>query len=210
VTRLKLKDLADRYGFVDPAAGKKLAIKSTRARSAIVIVAPDPKLPRLFVLHAWAERCPTDRLIETIFEVCERFKPRVMGMEANAMQSAFADSVSFAARLQQKRYPIVPIHQSTKVDKDFRIRSILQPLIGYGRLFTQASQTELNNELAAFPMSPTKDLVDALASACALVPPRATRAQVDEESEARLQYLRDSGAPPDYIERMAAEMEVQS
>lgn len=198
---LKLSDLTERYVFVDPAAGKKLAIKSTRARSAIVVVAPDPVLPRIFVLFAWAARCPTDTLIEKIFWVGDEFKPKVIGMEANAMQSVFADSVVYAARLQQKRYPIVPVTQPTRIDKDFRIRSILQPIIGHGRLFTQESQTELNNELASFPMSRTKDLVDALASVCALVPARSTRAERENDNEERLQYLRESGAPSWYIEK---------
>lgn len=201
--QVKLSELGERYAFVDPAAGKKLAIKSTRARSAIVVVAPDLMLPRLFVLFAWAARCPTDVLIEKIFWVGDEFKPRVIGMEANAMQSVFVDSVEYAARLQQKRYPIVPVMQSTRVDKDFRIRSILQPIIGHGRLFIQESQTELANELASFPMSVTKDLVDALASACSLVPARSTRAERDTDNEEHLRYLRESGAPAHYIESVA-------
>ena len=59
--------------------------KGRTARSAIVTVARDP-LGRVFVLDAWAAKCPTSQLIERIFAVYAQWMPAVFGIEANAMQ----------------------------------------------------------------------------------------------------------------------------
>jgi hypothetical protein len=198
---IKLSDLKERYFFCDPAGGKQ-QVKGVRSRSAVVGVAPYDVW--LIVLYAKADRCPTDKLIKRILSVCEEWKPRLFGIESNAMQSKFADSVQYAAKLEHKRYPIVGVNQPTKIDKLFRIRSVLQPIIGFGRLIIREDQTELRSELASFPMSATKDVVDCLASACAMVPARTTRAERDGELERRLRYLRESGAPASYISDVAS------
>jgi phage terminase large subunit-like protein len=95
------------------------------------------------------------------------------------------------------------VTQPTNIDKDWRIRTILQPVIADGRLFIRDEHMELKQEIINFPMSPTKDIIDALASAVKLLPATQSRAQKDQELERRLAYLRDSGAPADYIMQVA-------
>ena len=204
MNEIELKELPLTYAFCDPASGKQ-QLRRVRARSAIIVVAPDP-IQRIFVLFAWAKRCSTAKLIEEILSVSERFKVKLFGVEANAMQSLFVDALRREARHQEKRLPLVPVMQSTKVEKDWRIRSMLQPVIAHGRLFTQANQHELNNELASFPMAATKDLVDALASAISLVPAKSTRKQKDGEAAALARYLRETGASPRHIEERLAQI----
>jgi len=194
----------DRVAFCDPAGGKKLQIKRVRARSAIVVVAQDT-LNRLFVLHAWADRCSTDRLTQMILKVNADLRPRLFGIEANAMQSLYGDMVRRESRTTKgPRLPLIPVEQPTKIDKDWRIRSVLQPAIAEGRLFILPTLYELRAEITTFPMSPTKDLIDALASAIALMPKRAVARERQEEMQARLAYLRETGASPQYIEAVAA------
>lgn len=206
MAEITLNSLGSPFFFCDPAGKKKPGeIKRVRSRSAIVGVASD-HLSRIFVLYAWAKRCTTDELIERMFEVQGQFKPRTFGVEANAMQSLFADAVRRESRLLQKRIALLPVTQPTNIDKDFRVRAALQPVIAWGRLFVQEHQTELIHELTSFPMSATKDLVDALASAITLVPQRPTRRQADEEIEQLARYLRNSGAPASYIETRIAEL----
>jgi hypothetical protein len=188
--------------FLDPASSKKLPLKRVRARSAIIVSGQDA-LGRVFVLHAWADRIPTSDLIDKVFAINEAWKPRRFGIEANAMQSLFADVVNHQAKVRMKRLPLVAVTQDTKVDKDWRIRSGLQPVIAEGRLFKQETQYELIAELTSFPMSVTKDLVDALASAVALLPRPIMRRERDREMEDRLAYLRETGADPRYIEAVA-------
>ncbi len=206
--RVPLSDMPERYSFVDPASGKKMELKKVRARSAIVTVAVDT-LGRVFVLEAWAERAPTETLITAILANYERWHPRTIGIEANAMQSLFADSVMLAAKWQQKALPILPIQQPTKIDKDWRIRSALQPVLADGRIIVGTIQHELIAELESFPSGMTKDLVDALASVVTMIPPRALAREKASEIHAVATYLREAGVPPDQIVRRIRELEAE-
>jgi len=192
-----------RYGFTDPASARG-KIRKIRARQAIVVIGADD-LNRIFVLYSWAGRLATSKYVDKILTMCENYQTKLFGIEANAMQSLFADLVRDKARERTKRLPIVPVHQSTKVDKDFRIRSALEPVINSGRLFIQKKQTELESELRGFPTASTKDLVDCLASVITLVPRRLPKKQQAGEVEALARYLRQTGCPSWYIEQRIAE-----
>lgn len=205
MTTIALADLPERYAFCDPASGKKLAIKSIRARAAIVTIGVDA-LGRIFVLDAWADRIAAQKLSDKILETCDQWTPTLFGCEANAMQSLFADLVDFERRLRGMKVPITPIVQPTRIDKDFRIRTSIQPVIGQRRLFIHPSHVELVAEITTFPTNPKKDLVDALASAIALVPPRAIARDAVMESQALENYLRDTGMEKPYIERRLQEV----
>ena len=207
--KIPLEDLTERYGFCDPASSKKMAIKSVRARSAIIIVAVD-SLFRFFVLYAWADRVATDVLRDKIIQVTEDFKPRRFGIEANAMQSLFADLVREKATSMGKTLPLTAVDQPTKVDKDWRIRTTLQAIIADGRLILQPNQFELKQEIEGFPMMPRKDLIDALASAVRLAPKKRAKQQKREEITQLAEYLRNTGAPSWCIEkRLREEIGVQ-
>lgn len=198
-TRVRLADLTDRYGFCDPA-GSKQRVKRLRARSAIIVIAVD-SAGRIYVLYAYAGRLPTDRLVEKIIDVARDFQPRVFGIEANAMQALFADIVVRDSSYRNVKVPISPVYQPSHVEKDYRIRTAIQPVLGDGRLFVRHDQHELISEISSFPMSPTVDLVDALASAITLAPQRAVKAQRERESKALAEYLKRSGADQRYIEK---------
>jgi hypothetical protein len=142
-------------------------------------------------------------MIEKLYAVNETWTPRLIGGEANAMQELFQEAILRDARLRGRSLPLRPIHQPTRVEKDWRIRTILQPVIASGRLFLRPDMAELRTEIAAFPLSPFKDLIDALASAIKLVPPRTTRREDDAEVDKLLAYLRKTGAPPAIIEEVA-------
>ncbi len=191
--KLSLKTL-DLYAFTDPASAKG-RVRKIRARQAIIVIATDWLL-RVFVVFAWAGRLPTSRYIDKLMTVGETFikyNLRRFGVEANAMQSLFADVVAAEARKRLKRIPFVGIYQSTKTDKDFRIRTAVEPVINHGRAFIQDKQIELESELKGFPTAATKDLVDCLASAISMVPARPSIVQKNEEVEALADYLRRSG-----------------
>ena len=198
---IPMNDLNDLTAFCDPAAGKKPnQVKKVRARSAIVVVGQDD-FQRIFVLKAWGQRCRTDELVEEIMKTSETWSPKVFGIEANAMQSLFADCVQRESKMRGLVLPIRPILQPTKVDKIYRIRSALQPVISEGRLFIQEDQHELKQEILTFPMSPTVDIIDALASAVALLPKRNKNFSQIESQDSYEQYLRDTHAPEWYIAR---------
>jgi hypothetical protein len=198
----------ERFGFTDPASGKG-RLKKVRARQAIVVIAAD-WLSRIYVLYTWAGRIPTSRYLDKIIKVCDDYRPKLFGIEANAMQSLFADLVTDAAKQRYKRIAFIPVTQPTKIDKDFRIRTSLEPVIADGRLFMMESQSALEAELRSFPTGLTKDLVDCLASAISLVPRRALPQQQNEEAQQLASYLRNTGAPTWYIEKRVEEVLGQS
>lgn len=204
--KLSLKTL-DLYAFTDPASARG-RVRKIRARQAIIVIAADWLL-RVFVVFAWAGRLPTSRYIDKLMTVGETFikyNLRRFGVEANAMQSLFADVVAAEARKRLKRIPFVGIYQSTKTDKDFRIRTAVEPVINHGRVFIQDKQIELESELKGFPTAATKDLVDCLASAISMIPARPSVVQKDEEVEALADYLRRSGMPSWMVQQRILEI----
>ena len=100
----------------------------------------------------------------------------------------------------------MPITQPTKIDKFFRIRSTLEPVINEGRLFVPEHMTELLADLRGFPTIQHIDRIDCLASAVALIPSRPLPERRTEEADALARYLRNSGAPSDYIEKRVKEL----
>lgn len=197
--------------FLDPAGGKERKEKN-KARSAIVVVSGDAA-NRFFVRYAWADRCATNRMIEKVWEVNKLFRLDLFGVEANAQQGLFADMLITEADRLGLSCPISKITHSTTLEKDFRIRSILQKPAKEGRLFLcedDPGMEELQREILNFPMSSTKDMIDALASAVDLIPSQETFRHVRHDEQQRLRYLRESGAPASYIQQEHAKMTRQS
>jgi hypothetical protein len=198
---LPLRDL-EVYAFADPAGSTKAQTSRLRrisARQAIVVIAAD-WIPRIFVVHTWAGRLTTSDFRDRIVSVYADFKPRKFGIEANAMQFLFADLVREGAKERLGTVRLIPIVQPTRVQKEYRIRTALEPVINDGRLFLQESQLELRSELQGFPTAARKDLVDALSSAINLVPKRAPAEKDDAEEKALAAYLRKTGVSPYLIE----------
>lgn len=195
---LKYTDLTYISAYCDPASSKA-PIKALRAQQAIVVVGLDT-LTRIFVLYAWAGRLPVSKFYDKILDVNKKYHPRVFGIEANAMQAFVGDAVALEAKRREEKLPFVPVYPPTKVDKDFRIRTVLQPVIGWGRLFLHPGMHELRTQIATFPTCSLKDLIDALASAVALLPLRTTQQRRKSSEKALVKYLRESGATPSYIE----------
>lgn len=187
--------------FLDPAGGKENKQK-TKARSAIVAVSSDAA-NRIFVREAWAERCATQKIYQKIYEFNARYKPEVFGIEGNAQQGLFADSVSLDAYEKGINLPSQSIVHPTSMNKDFRIRTHLQPVVSQGRLFVKKSQYALLEEVLDFPMSSIKDIIDALASAVSILPKQTFVSKASDETQAYLDYLRNSGAPMEYIEQQS-------
>ena len=202
---VNLSELGPRYAFCDPHGGKHDASHRRLSSRAAIAVGVGDALGRVFVLHTWAARCSTDELIERIYTINDRWKPKVFGIESNGLQALFGDAIRRDARLRGKKLPLVGIFQPPQQEKDFRIRTTLQPLIGNGRLFLLEGQDafELKHEIITFPQNPLKDLIDATASMVRLIPPKAAKREVDEELLRKLSYLRSSGADPRYIDDVA-------
>lgn len=208
-TRIKPESLQDKIAFLDPAGRAKPGqLKKVRANAAIVVIGAD-ELRRVFVLECWKGRPGAVLMAKKVLEINDRWHPRIFGCEANAMQELYSEMLQHEAKREGKKLPLVAVSQSTSVEKPFRIRTTLQPVIGFGRLFVRADMFDLQQELTSFPMGQTVDLVDALASAVALVPPRSAKHRRSEERDSLAAYLRETGAAPRAIESRLAEWDRQ-
>jgi hypothetical protein len=200
-----------RYAFTDPAGGRSKAAssrqKKVRALQATIVIAVDD-LMRIFVLHCWADRFTPSKYLDKLLSICDDYAPRTFGIEANAMQSLFADLVHDEARrrLGAHKNKFMAVDQPTKIDKFFRIRSTLEPVINEGRLFIPSSMTELLADLRGFPTIQHIDRVDCLASAVALVPRRPIPQRRSDEAEQLASYLRKTGVSSRDIERRVEEL----
>ena len=201
---IPLSAIKFRAAFLDPAGGKQ-QVKKTRAKSAIIVVGAD-SLNRFFVLYTWAERCATTDIYEKIYEVNELFKPDTFGIESSAQQSLFVDGVIMDAYMRQKTVPIVAVPMPVSISKEFRVRTVVEPVIKEGRLFINKEEhKELFNQIRDHPMNTIVDLIDALASAIHLIPKQALPREITRENQELLDYLRNTGAPIDIIQKAAQE-----
>ena len=84
------------YAFTDPAGGKAKAAsakhKKIRALQAAIVIATD-HLQRIFVIHSWSGRLAPSAYLDKLITICDNYNPKIFGIEANAMQSLFADLV---------------------------------------------------------------------------------------------------------------------
>jgi hypothetical protein len=203
-------DLCDVTAFADPA-GSKTEVKKVQARSALAVVGGDA-YDRVFVLHVWSARTSTDQFVAEIFNTFERWRPRVFGIEANAMQSLFADMLIREARLRNVQLPFAKVTQPTRIEKPFRNRSALQTDINEGRfLMLRGEHIEARNELETHPMCSQFDMVDSIASARSLLRRTSKQQALSTEQLQRADYLRKSGVDPRLIDaamRETAESDV--
>jgi hypothetical protein len=201
----------DLYAFTDPAGGKSKAAaakhKKIRALQAAIVVAVD-SLQRIFVLYSWSGRLPPSAYLDKLITICDNYNPKLFGIEANAMQSLFADLVHTEARrrLGAHKNKFLEVNQPTKIDKFFRIRTTLEPVINEGRLFVPENMTELLADLRGFPTIQHIDRIDCLASAVALIPQRPLPQKSKDEADALASYLRNTGVSSHEIEKRIKEL----
>lgn len=193
-------DQCEIYAFADLAAGADAKIGRRTCRQTVLVGARD-WLDRWFVLQAWAGRISTVDFRDKILEAHEKFKPRIFGLEANGMQILFGKLVIDEGKKRFGRVNFYPVHQPTKVKKPFRIRTGLDPVLKEGRLFLQNKWDDLAQEIRGFPTAATVDLIDSLVSMFELAPKKPQKRGRDSGLERLAKYLRETGCPPQEIER---------
>ena len=184
---------------MDPASGKKSVHKRVRSRAALVVACMD-NIGRVFVLDCWTGRGGAQQMAEVFVEKCGKWSPRVAAFEDAGQQMLLVDPIMAEATKQNVRVPLQPVRPLSGVDKKFRIRATLQPVVGPGRLFILEEHVELRSELISFPLGASQDILDALASCIMLMPPPMAAIQEETSRDDLLEYLRETGAPMDIIE----------
>lgn len=207
MTTLALKNL-EIYAAADPAAGKHgRGAAKRRARQALIVAARD-WLDRWFEIYSWAGRETATDFKQRIITTYTRWRPRLLGIEANGMQVLFGALVRDEIREEFGSSPrIIPFYQPTNVEKDYRIRTGLEPVITQGRLFLQSKDSDLAIEIRGFPTAQTKDLVDITETVIRMAPKRPEGERRSAEVEDYARYLRNTNCPPRLIAEKVAQFE---
>ncbi|AUM67400.1 hypothetical protein C0R09_18690 [Brevibacillus laterosporus] len=149
----------DYYAFWDMAFGK-----SNRSDyNAIVTIGRDRRTGVMYVIEAWAKKCPAHIALGEAVEIIKRYGHRVFGVETvgaqhdlyRQLQERLAKERVYGTRLK----PIV-----TRKKKEERIEA-LEPLVENGFLRFNRDHRLLSEQLEHFPGATHDDLPDALAGA---------------------------------------------
>jgi len=200
-------DSLEIYAYADLAAGKDAKRRSKRrARQCIVVGARD-WLMRWFWIHIWAGRLTATQFKEKILDTQEKFKPRRFGLEANGMQVLFGSIIREEAKQRDigGGIKMFGVYQPNNVDKNYRIRTGVEPILDEGRFFLQEKEIDARAEITGFPTAQTKDIIDSM-EACVnkVAPRRVVKQSEDIEREEYASYLRSSGMP---AHRISQELE---
>lgn len=148
-------DQLDIITTVDLAPAEKI----NDDRNAVVTVGITPTNEAV-VLEAWGKRCTPLALIEKLFEIKQRFNPRIFGIEGVAYQKALK---YFVKQEASRRGLYMRVEELGAVGKkEVRIRG-LQPIMAMGRMYVNPVDHMLRNEMADFPLGEHDDVLDALA-----------------------------------------------
>lgn len=182
---VRLRDLSVVAAW-DPALGVK---SDDSSRSAFVVTGVDAD-SNVYVLEVLAERKDPMNFIDDIIESVDRWGVSRVGIEDVLFQRLLAPVIE--ARLETRRLKSIlagrpddvasrvgvgvfePIKPLRGKDKDGRIRYLLSVPGKEGRLHAHPSHLELLDEWEHFPMSQTKDILDALAYTALLWVPGTT------------------------------------
>lgn len=149
----------DLYGFWDIAVGKN----SNSDYNAIITLGRDRRTGVLYVLDAWAKKCPMHVALEVAEQKIQEYRHKVFGVET--IQSQYDMFRQLQNRARQRGFYSTKLKAcNPRTKKEERIEA-LEPLFENGTLRLKRSQRLLIDMLLQFPQHDNDDLPDALASA---------------------------------------------
>lgn len=152
-------------GGFDPSVDEK----QHSSKRAIVYAGVDAK-QRVLLLDTYASRDSTEKVLDAIFEMYDKWSPRKFGVESVALSRIYLNLIDSEARLRKRhRLRMEPVKVSTHKSKDARIRDTLQQVAAEGRLYVGAWMSEFIEEFNDFPNGATKDVLDAAVHAINLL-----------------------------------------
>jgi len=137
-----------------PATGK-----STGDYSAAVVVGRERETGVIYVLETYARKVSPRAFMEAIFEIYERWHPRIVRFETVAFQEVYKDQVVSEGARRGIYLPVQEV--KPRGPKEIRAQK-LAPLIENGLLRFRREQRQLLDQLLMFPKGDHDDLVDAL------------------------------------------------
>lgn len=164
-----------------------IAEHSQADRSAITVCGTTPD-GMVIVLDTWAERANPGAVMDAIFAKYVQWAPRVIGVESIGYQKALK---YFLKAESEQRGLYLPVRDMPALGKKMvRIRG-LQPIAASGRLFLNARQQMLRQELLDFPDTTSHDdLADSLAMHLPLFQGVLAQANVQRDAMTTAEILR--------------------
>ncbi|WP_170957025.1 phage terminase large subunit [Bacillus wiedmannii] len=147
----------DVYSFWDIAVGKN----SRSDYNAIVTIGRDNRTGIIYVLDAWAKKCPMHEALEVAFQKIIEWRPKVFGVETvqaqydmyRQLQTLVTKRGVYSTRVKA----VIP-----RGKKESRIES-LEPIFENGAIRLKKHQRLLVEMLTQYPSHDHDDLPDALA-----------------------------------------------
>lgn len=131
--------------------------------NAIVTIARDLYTNEIYVVQAWAEKCPASRGLEKAIETIKEFKPKIFVVESVGGQFELYQQLQRRVIKENlTRTRIKPLTTNkAHGNKHARIES-LEPYVRSGQLKFRRTQKLLLEQLEMFPFGNHDDLPDAL------------------------------------------------
>lgn len=146
------------YTHVDPSVGD-----TPDSDSQAVMTVGVNSQGQVFLLDAWQLRVDPLMLVEKIFEVADRFHPKLFSIESTAFQKSLRYFVEQEAKRRGKYLRIEDYRPSTRKTKQARIRGALQPYFSSGMVFVRQSQINFVEQFLAFGRTDDDHMMDGLA-----------------------------------------------
>jgi predicted phage terminase large subunit-like protein len=193
-------------GFFDPSGGPRAGRTNYGLSRAAIMVIGQDDLERVFILDPFIKRIAPDQQMNRMFDMNDKWRPAVFGIDASGPQLEYAQMVQKEARERGVKIPLRFVAQ--RENKEFTIERIIQPLAASGRLFRPPDNEcrELKDEFTSFPDGMYRDGLDALANAIKLLP-SVLPAHLRQMSAERLRtYLQRTGMAKDQVEERVQQL----
>lgn len=149
----------DRVVVADPNSGRKTAPDE----AAVIAVGQDWR-EKQFHLAEHADRFSPSGFVEAIFDMCVRWRPRVVGIEEAGQQNTL---FYFQEHCKKKgvHFNVEPLKPDNNKSKEERIRKLFEPIIHAGRYYVLPRHTKIKTQVLQFPWGKLVDVIDSAAYA---------------------------------------------
>lgn len=163
--------------YVAMAVDLAISERATADETAIVTVGMDHQY-NIYVLDYVKGRWKPGDIIENLFQMHDRWKPNIVGMETNGFQRTIKTGAEDAMRRRKKYFPIEEIRTGPQASKEERIKS-LEPFYRRGDVYHAKwmKGKALEEQLQTFPKGRHDDLIDAFAMCLPLLHPGSVRSE---------------------------------
>lgn len=170
--------IVNRFAFIDPAISQE----ETADYTACVIVDVDFE-NRWYLRLARRARMTVTQQVQLIFDIHQKYRPNVIGVEIVAYQQALTQLVFERMKRDKVVLPVTGINRGGK-DEPSKHRRILSlvPRFEWGLISVARNQQDFENEYVKYPKG-KKDILDALSSIKEIsYAPQQPRSEVSEPS----------------------------